>query len=107
MAQRGNSQLERRSAERYAVSLSVRTDRGPGVTRDVSTSGLCLVIEQPLEVGDQMEVVLTIPDPVMVKDHAHVELSFQGRVVRVDPGSMAVGVQILSNGGNRQLAWSF
>jgi hypothetical protein len=107
MAQRGKSQLERRSSERYAVTLSVRTDKGPGVTRDVSTSGLCLVMEQPLEVGEQMEVALTIPDPEMIEDRAHVELVFQGKVVRIEAGGMAVGVQILSNGGNRQLAWSF
>jgi hypothetical protein len=107
MAQRGNSQLERRSSERYAVTLSVRTDRGPGVTRDVSTSGLCLVMEQPLEVGDQIEVVLSIPDPDMVEDPTHVELSFQGKVVRVEEGSMAVGVQVISNGGSRHLTWSF
>jgi hypothetical protein len=108
MAQRGSFHLERRSAERFPVSLSVQTDKGPGVTRDVSTSGLCLIpSEQLFEVGDQMEVVLIIPDPDEAENAAHLEFRVRGRVVRVESESGALGVQILSDEGSGHLAWAF
>ncbi len=57
---------ERRSAERFLVSLPVETDRGPGITRDVSVSGLYLVTDQRLAAGDRLQLLLTVPD----RDHS-------------------------------------
>jgi hypothetical protein len=82
---------EGRSAERFLVSLPVETDRGPGLTRDVSASGLYLVTEQPLAAGDRLQLVVTVPD----RDHASpLLLSVKGTVVWVRSAGETAGVGI-------------
>ena len=82
---------ERRSAERFRVSLPVETDRGPGITRDVSLSGLCLVAGRQLAVGDRLQLVVTLTDG----DHSlSIRLSLKGRVMRVEDVDGAVGAGI-------------
>ncbi len=101
MVHKGSFGPERRSAERFVVSLPVMTDRGPAVTRDVSVSGLYLVAEQPFTVGDHLELTMRIPD----YDHPqnlplHVRLT--GSVVRVEEqevGSVGAGVALDEEGG--------
>ena len=101
MAQTSSFHPERRSAERFLVSLPVETDRGPGVTRDASVSGLYLVTEQPLAVGDHLELIMSVPDPETLLP---LELVLQGRVVRVEGAQGAVGVGIALDEGSRYLA---
>lgn len=87
---------ERRSAERFLVSLPVQTDRGPGITRNVSMSGLYLVIKELLHVGDRLKLIMSIPDP----DHPEGPLTLQvtsgARVVRVEecPGVPGAGLAL-------------
>jgi hypothetical protein len=84
-------QYERRSAERFRVSLPVETDRGPGVTRDVSTSGLYLVTDRRLAAGDRLQLVVTLPD----HDHSlRIRLSLNGKVTRVEDVEGAAGAGI-------------
>ena len=92
---------ERRSAERFLVSLPVETDRGPGVTRDASVSGLYLVTEQPLTVGDRLQLTMTVPDR---ESSLPLQLVLQGRVVRVeDAQGAAVGAGVALDEGSRYL----
>jgi hypothetical protein len=91
-------QPERRSAERFLVSLPVQTDRGPGVTRDVSVSGLHLVPEQLLAAGDRLQLTVTVPDC----DHAlPFRLSLKGIVVWAKGvgGAAGVGIALDEEGG--------
>jgi hypothetical protein len=88
---------ERRSAERFPVSLSVETDRGAGVTQDVSVSGLFMVTDKRLAVGDHLQLVVTLPD----HDHAlSIRLGLKGTVTRVEDVGDAVEAGIALNEGN-------
>ncbi len=103
MAQKGSFDSERRSAKRFLVSLPVETDRGPGVTRDVSVSGLYLVAEKPLDVGDHIELTLSAPDPDYPESSLPLQLRVKGRVVRVEEEDGAVGAGIALDEGSRYL----
>lgn len=81
------------------------------MTRDVSVSGLCLITEQHLEVGERMEVTLTMEDLDAIEKPAQVQLTLQSRVVWVDSGSGAAGLQaglqVLLDEGSSRLVWAF
>src|SRR5665647_602279 len=101
MVQTSSFRSERRSEERFLVSLPVDTNRGPGVTRDVSVSGLYLVTELSLAVGDHLELTVTVPDPESLLP---LQLSLAGRVVRVEDAHGAVGAGIALDEESRQLS---
>ena len=84
---------ERRSAERFFVSLPVETDKGPGITRDVSVSGLYLVADQRLAGGDRLQLIVTLTDG---DPSLPIRLSLKGRVIRVEDvdGAMGVGIAL-------------
>ena len=77
------------------------------MTRDVSVSGLCLITEQHLDVGERMAVTLTMQDPDAIENPAQLELTLHSRVVWVDSGSGAAGLQLLPDEGSSRLAWAF
>jgi hypothetical protein len=97
---------ERRSAERFLLVLPVETDRGPGMTRDVSVSGLYLVSEAPLEVGEHLELTLSVPDPDHPESSSSLLLVLRGRVVRVEREPGPVGAGIALDEESRHLAWA-
>lgn len=82
---------EQRSAERFRLSLPTETDRGPGVTRDVSLSGLYLVTKERLSIDDRLQLVVALPDGDCSFPF---RLALQGRVVRVEDLDGAVGAGI-------------
>lgn len=73
--------------------LPIETDRGPGVTRDISLSGLFMVTDQGLAIGERLQLVLTVPDPDALDA---LRLSMRGRVVRTEEfeGGAGVGVAL-------------
>ena len=82
---------ERRSAERFLVSLPVETDTGPGMTRDISASGLYLLSDRRLAAGERLRLVVTVPDHDPARP---VRFILTGRVVRVENVDGAVGAGI-------------
>ena len=101
MVQTSSFHSERRTVERFLVSLPVETDSGPGVTRDVSVSGLYLVTEEPLSVGDLLQLTMAIPDPETLLS---LRLGLVGRVVRVEEAQGVVGAGIALDEGGRYVA---
>jgi len=86
-----SQQPERRSAMRHRVLLSVETDRGTGVTRDFSLSGLYLMTKSRLCPGEKVCLRVALPDP----DRADVHwFACSGSVVRVQDEGDAVGLGI-------------
>lgn len=82
---------ERRSTERFLVSLPVETDRRAGITRDVSLSSLYLIPGQRLAVGDRLQLVVTLPD----RDRSlSLRLSLKGRVIRIEDVEGGTGAAI-------------
>jgi hypothetical protein len=106
MAQFGDSQVERRSAERFSLSLAVETNKGPGVTRDISVSGLGFITEQPVEVGELMDIALSMPDPDSLDGLTRLRLNLCGKVVRFEAENSVAGVQLFLEEGSVQLAWA-
>jgi hypothetical protein len=104
MVPRSSFQGERRLAGRFLASLPVETDRGPGITRDASASGLCLVTEQPLTVGYHLQLAMSAPDHAALLP---LRLVLQRRVVRVEKAQAAVGADIALDEGSKELCSSF
>ncbi len=104
MVPTSSSHFERRSAERFLISLPVETDRGPGVTRDASVSGLYLVTEQPLAVGDRLDITMSLPDPDHPESPLPMRFVLHGRVVWVEVAREAAGVGISLDEGSGYLA---
>jgi hypothetical protein len=95
---------ERRNARRYDLSLpvmiripshaaDVRMDGlQKGETLDISTRGLYFVIEQDLQAGSELDIILTLPAEVTHGSEVFVKAA--GKVVRVDPRSEARNMRL-------------
>ena len=90
--------VERRAHQRFQLAAMARyrlNDRdrtsepiaGVGQTVNVSSSGMLLRLQHVLRVGQQIEVAVDLPLP---DRRAGVELTAHGRVVRVEPGCVAI-----------------
>jgi c-di-GMP-binding flagellar brake protein YcgR len=81
---------ERRTARRYDLSLPIiirvpterELDTQRGKTRDVSTRGLYFVVEQNLEAGSELDLMLTLPTEITHGTEVFVRAL--GKVVRVE-----------------------
>ena len=82
---------ERRANTRFRLALEVRYtvvlpggkgSAGSGVTIDVSSSGLSFLADQPLRVGQRLE--LAIDWPVMLDRGVQLQLTISGVVVRAE-----------------------
>ena len=93
---------ERRTTRRYDLSLPViirvsaerAVDSQEGKTRDISTRGLYLVIQQDLTTGSELDITLTLP--AEITHGTEVFVRALGKVVRVErrteDGSARLGV---------------
>ena len=76
---------ERRNARRYDLALPVVVRDGTqhaGHTRDISTRGVYLLMDDRLEPGSTFNFTLTLPQEITGGSSVHVQA--QGRVIRVD-----------------------
>lgn len=82
---------DKRRAERFPmalpVSVKLETPRAEATvkTRDVSSSGVFLNLNLPIEVGSSLEFVLTLPAEI-TKGQA-VQVKCRGKIVRVEQTS--------------------
>lgn len=88
--------IERRSRQRFVLAAMARYRlrdftanpiSGVGQTVNVSSTGMLLRLQHNLKVGQRLEVAIDLPIPVKGPG---VELTAQGRVVRVEPGCVAI-----------------
>jgi hypothetical protein len=81
---------ERRGARRYDLSLPVMVripaqgfaETQNGRTRDISTRGLYFVIDQDVQAGSNLDIMLTLPREMTNGDEVLVKAS--GKIVRVE-----------------------
>lgn len=85
------------------MSLPVATDRGHGMTRDVSVSGLYLVTDEALAVDDRLQLTLSIPDPDQPWGQSPLQVIVRGRVVRVEETTGAFGAGVALDEGSGYL----
>lgn len=88
---------DRRTSRRFTMALPI-TLRNAGVkgselkaeTRDVSFRGLYFTTDDGVEVGTQIEFVLTLPKQITLATDVHIHCT--GLVVRVEPNDGRTGV---------------
>jgi PilZ domain-containing protein len=79
---------DRRQAPRYRLGLPVELTDGRGITRDVSESGVYFQTSASFTTGAPVSFVLVFGEAEAVRTR----LSCTGTVVRVEPGTAAMGV---------------
>ncbi len=80
-----DSMAERRNARRYDLSLPVVVRDGAphdGHTRDISTRGVYLMMDEKLAPGSTFDFALTLPEELT--GGSAVVVQAHGRVIRVD-----------------------
>ena len=87
--------VEKRSSLRYtmALPLSIRggkTAELQAETRDVSFRGLYFTVSSGLEVGSQIDFVLTLPKKITLATDVHIRCT--GLILRVEPHEGRTGV---------------
>lgn len=71
---------ENRQARRYPTSCIVELDSGVGITRNLSTTGVCFTTDQPIEADLMVRCFIPMQKP----GRNLTRLRCEGRVVRAD-----------------------
>lgn len=72
---------ENRIANRYPMVLPVEFESGTGWTRDISTVGVCIETERPLQRGSAIQFSMRVPQTGDVE----IRLQCDGIVLRTEP----------------------
>lgn len=95
-----NAQPERRTSQRFHLSLELRyialsrqmsEEKGSGRTIDISSSGLKFSSEGPILIGQRVEVF--IDWPAVLNGNIKLQLVMSGIVVRTNGTEVAVEIQ--------------
>jgi hypothetical protein len=81
----------RRQAQRFSVALPVELERGKGVTRDVSASGVFFETDRLFSPGAPITFCLVLEHVTSV---GPIRLHCQGTIVRVERRNGKVGVAV-------------
>jgi hypothetical protein len=86
---------DRRKSMRFPIERTIRCDEEgrtsqPGMTLDMSSSGVLVALKDPPIPGQSVKLV--VDWPVRLRGTTHLQLIIQGRVVRRGPHKAAVRV---------------
>jgi len=76
-----------RDSDRVITVLPVNIDGVKGITRDISSSGIFLEVESPIEPGKIVEFLVTLDSP-----GGDLVMSCQGEVVRIEEFEKSYGI---------------
>ncbi|QWV95004.1 PilZ domain-containing protein [Geomonas oryzisoli] len=80
-----------RNSVRFKGEIPLEVKHGKGITRDFSSCGLYFFTEQPVSLGESLELVMLLEH----QNQGHkVRLRCQADVVRVEPGAGRLGVAV-------------
>ena len=84
---------ERRETKRHNIEVPVRFDRGTGVSRDISFSGIYFITKDLLEAGERLRLAFELEYAIPGKS---LQLDCQGHVLRVEQlnGSYGIAAKI-------------
>jgi hypothetical protein len=94
------SPRERRRSQRYPIERELRyravsrrkgKEVGKGKTINISSSGVLFTSDEALRPGERME--LSISWPVRLDNKYALQLVARGKVVRLEPGRVAIQIQ--------------
>ena len=83
--------VERRQALRFPITLPVDLERGTGITRDISTSGLFFETNQVFSAGAPIRLTLVLGQTC---PGTPICLHCQGQIVRAERREEKVGVAV-------------
>ena len=83
--------VERRQALRFSVKLPVDLERGTGITRNISTSGVFFETDQAFSTGDPIRLTLVV-EPTL--PGIPTRLHCRGNVVRAERHEEKPGVGV-------------
>ncbi len=72
--------VEKRTAGRFSASYLVDLDPGTGVTRNLSTTGVCFTTDKAIEANIMLRCFI----PMQNNENNLIRLRCEGRVVRVN-----------------------
>ena len=78
-----------RKAPRYPMDAPVEFAGGSGVTRDLSTTGVYFVCDNPMQVGARVSLTIVLDDNLA---DMPVRMDCVGTVVRIEPLGPKIGV---------------
>ena len=102
MESSNTSQVEQQSrSARTVTQLPVSINEEPGVTRDISASGMFIVQGRHQEIGSHIEFTVDLDTPM-----GKIKLRCEGEVVRIEnvsghEGEVGLGIRILKQFGQR------
>jgi hypothetical protein len=82
---------ERRRTGRFSVAGTVRTQKGTGVARNVSTTGVFFEADEAYAVGESVSLSLVLERPYPA---VSVRVQGTGRVVRVERRGRKIGIAV-------------
>jgi hypothetical protein len=83
--------VERRQALRFPMTLPVELERGSGITRNISTSGVFFETDQVFSTGDPIRLTLVLePTCPGIPTRLHC----QGQIVRAEQQEEKMGVAV-------------
>jgi hypothetical protein len=88
---RPSDSAERRQAVRVPVAARVRTRKGVGAARDVSTTGIFFEVDESYVPGESVDLSVVLERPYSA---VPIRLQGKGRVVRVEPRGRRLGVAV-------------
>jgi len=84
--------VERRQALRFPMTLPVELERGSGITRNISTSGVFFETDQVFSAGALIRLILVLEEPTY--PGTPIRLHCQGQIVRAEAHEEKVGVAV-------------
>jgi hypothetical protein len=85
---------ERRKSTRFQIKLSVEFDKGTGVTRDFSGSGVYFETDQSFSPSDPLEFFMNLKHSDL---GSQTRVRCRGQVVRVEPLGERMGIAVAIN----------
>ncbi len=86
-----DKQCDKRTANRFRLSLPLEAEGKIGTTRDVSASGVYFETDEPFTAGSELRLSM---DLVHVLPEGPVHLVCKGRIVRVEPKDGRLGIAV-------------
>ena len=84
---------ERRETKRHNIEVPVRFERGTGVSRDISFTGIYFITQEQLAPGEPLKLAFELEYAIPGKS---LQLDCQGHVLRVEQlqGSFGIAAKI-------------
>ncbi len=97
LADQSTSGSDKRASRRFELHLPVTiagrdTETLASMTRDISHRGLCFTVQDPIQLGSDLELTITLPAEVTLMEPVLVRCT--ARVVRVETAASGMDIAV-------------